>query len=151
MTNREAFLIEIMKYHGIPYIYGSDDPKVGLDCSALRQLVLAKFHLDPPGDQNANQLMQLDKVERSVLIEPGKEDLGDGIYFGTKGIDGAPGRAVHVATALGNGLMLEAAGGDETTTTKAEAERRGACVRVRTIFSRKDLLCIYRPIGIQWG
>jgi cell wall-associated NlpC family hydrolase len=36
----------------------------------------------------------------------------------------------HVAIDLGNGLVLEASGGDQTTTTYTEAARRGAKVRV---------------------
>lgn len=49
--------------------------------------------------------------------------------YGRAGADGVK-HATHVAIGLGNGLVLEAAGGDQTTLTIEDARARGARVRV---------------------
>lgn len=60
--------------------------------------------------------------------------------FGLLKFYGASMKAVtHVGFSLGNGLVLEAAGGDATTRTPADAKARGA--RVRVVFDgRHDFL-----------
>jgi len=57
------------------------------------------------------------------------------------------GRPTHVALALGNDLVLEAGGGDQTTTSLEIARRQGA--RVRVVFDgRRDLLgARYLPLA----
>lgn len=51
--------------------------------------------------------------------------------FGALRLYGTPAKATHVAFALHRGLVLEAAGGDSTTTSPTEARRRRhAAVRV---------------------
>jgi cell wall-associated NlpC family hydrolase len=52
---------------------------------------------------------------------------------------GHAGRASHIGIALAKGLVIEAAGGDQTTLTYADAMRRGAYVRIGRS-SRIDLL-----------
>lgn len=64
----------------------------------------------------------------------------DALEFGLLKFYGASVKAVtHVCFSLGNGLVLEAAGGDATTRTPADAKARGA--RVRVVFDgRHDLV-----------
>lgn len=55
----------------------------------------------------------------------------DALEFGLLKLYGSgPKTITHVALSLGNGLVLEAAGGDATTTSPSVAKARGACVRV---------------------
>ncbi len=57
--------------------------------------------------------------------------------FGSLKFYGANAKAVtHVAFDLGNGLVLEAAGGDSTTVTPSIAKQRGAKVRVALDYRR---------------
>jgi cell wall-associated NlpC family hydrolase len=64
----------------------------------------------------------------------------DASDFGLLKLYGAsPANVTHVGLSLGNGLVLEAAGGDATTTSPSLAKARGACVRV-VFDTRRDFL-----------
>lgn len=71
-----------------------------------------------------------DRLWRTLPVVDEDTDDGDEDFrlrfYGPKG-----GRAVHVALALGNGLILEAAGGDSKTLTYRDAVLSGACVGIR--------------------
>jgi cell wall-associated NlpC family hydrolase len=145
MTKREQFLIHLMGYMRIPYVWGGDNPKVGLDCSGLAQFVLDYLKLDPPGDQTANDLMY------HFLVHGKRVGINDADLLGCLIFFGGSGRATHVAIALGNGLMIEAGGGGSKCTTPEIARQIGAEVRMAPITRRSDLLCIIRPDGLPWG
>lgn len=68
-----------------------------------------------------------------VADEPEGSDWNRLVFFGLGG------HASHVAIDLGRGLVLEAAGGDATTLTALDADKRGARVRVGRCY-RGDLL-----------
>lgn len=139
MSGRERFLIDILsKYLKVPYIWGGADPEKGLDCSGLVQLILEKLNLDPPGDQTAHTLYNYFST-RGEIIERNKSDLGDLCFFGKNG------KISHVSFCLGFSLMLESGGGNSKTTSVEIAKRIGACVRVKPIFNRTDLVAIIRP------
>lgn len=142
MTKRERFLIFCMEFIRVPYIWGGADPKIGLDCSGLVQHLLGFLDLDPYGDQTAHALMQHFLDHGHVAEEP---DLGDLVFFGKSGC------ATHVGLCLGDGKMMEAAGGDSSTTTIMLALARGARVRVSEMSRRKDMLCVLRPGGLDWS
>lgn len=55
----------------------------------------------------------------------------------------------HVAIALANRDMVEAAGGDDTCKTVEEAAKQGAFQRVRPIFWRKDFVAALKIGGIK--
>lgn len=147
MTKRERFLVHCMKFHGLPYIWGGADPKVGLDCSGLAQHLLAWHKIDPPGDQTADVLMKyFSKPENGKKVGLADLDLGDLIFFGNI----KTGRSNHIALGLFDGLMFEAGGGGSTCTSPEIARKLGASVRVSNISRRVDLLCVLRPRGILW-
>ncbi len=144
MTKREDFLIFCAKHVGIPYIWGGSDPKKGLDCSGLVQILLENLYLDPSGDQTAQGLMNFfsldDNSERQSPFPP---DLGDLVFFGKE-------NATHVGLCLGNGLMIEAAGGDSSCTTIEIARIKDAKVKISPYNRRKDIITILRPKGLPW-
>jgi len=122
-----------LKFLGTPYRWGGNSVLTGLDCSGFVQEVLASVGKDPRGDQTAQGLFNklLTKTNYSPK-NPGRNDL---LFFGSDSSC-----ITHVAIALGPTQMLEAGGGDSTTTNIEKAGERRAMVRVRPI--RKDLIGI---------
>ncbi len=144
MTKREQFLIYMMGFAGLPYIWGGSNPRHGLDCSGLVQILLAWFKLDPPGDQTADALMHhFAKPENGYRIGAFDAQLGDLVFYGGS-------KATHVVMCLDGTLMFEAGGGGSSTTTPEKARKQGASVRVANIKRRADILCVLRPRGISW-
>jgi cell wall-associated NlpC family hydrolase len=89
-----AVVQEAMRYLGTPYVFGSDDPAVGLDCSGLTRVVFARFGIDLPHYTGAQ--VQLGQPVASLAdARP-----GDVLFFGSD--------VHHEAIYLGNGLMLHA-------------------------------------------
>lgn len=145
MTKRERFLVHIMGFVRIPYIWGGADPKIGLDCSGFAQHLLKWLDLDPPGDQSAQGLMRHFMLNGSP-VDWKAADLGDLLFFGFY-----EDHVTHVAIALGEGLMVEAAGGGRATTSPEIAMKQRAWIRVSNVSRRNDLVRVIRPRGLEWG
>lgn len=121
---------------GTPYRWGGRHPSEGLDCSEFVQIVLRAVGFDPPGDQTAQTLY--DKLKNcSSIPDP---QAGAVLFFG-KSVT----KMSHVALALDELLMIEAGGGDRTTTTLQRAIEQRAFIRIRPIKSRTDLLDCLLP------
>lgn len=98
---------EARKYLGIPYLWGGTDPKRGLDCSGLVQLVYSKFGIDLPR-VSYQQAEAGRPVASLAAARP-----GDILAFGSP--------VHHVAIYIGNGQMIE-------------APRTGIDVRVSSVY-----------------
>lgn len=149
MILRENFLILAMQHIGIPYLWGGKDPRKGLDCSGLAEVCLYILGIDPPGIQNSQHLydhFSTNSNGKWINRVTDKCDLGDLLFFGKD-----DNSISHVGVYLGIDLYLEAAGGDHTTTSMAEAVKRNAFVKVSPVGHRKDLVAIIRPNGISWA
>jgi len=144
MTNRERFLVHCMSFHGIPYLWGGEDPKKGLDCSGLVQHLLSYLKLDPPGDQTAHDLKNYFTQNGVLVIDYMNAGLGCLCFYGS------PSKITHVSMVLGDGLMIEAGGGGSKTTSVEIAMKQGAKVRIRPINQRSDLVCVIEPKGLTW-
>lgn len=137
-----------MSFLGVPYIWGGSTRETGLDCSGLVQLLLAHVGLDPKGDNTAQVLYNYFKAHTLIPGWAKPDDfaranggaVGALVFFGQ-----SPARIWHVAMALDDRTMIEAGGGDHTTTTMEEARQRKACVRLRPISFRRDLVEILMP------
>ena len=95
------------------------------DCSGLvTAAIKAASGVDLTLNWNA------DRLWRQLPVADEETDDGDDNYrlrfYGPK-----QGPASHVAITLGNGLIIEAAGGDSKTLTYKDALMSGACVAVR--------------------
>jgi cell wall-associated NlpC family hydrolase len=134
----EAMITYGVAFIGGPYKYGGDDPMAGFDCSGFVQELLLSVGWGPPTDHSAQDLFHFlsgknwsEKLQRGAIVFFGKnrEKIG------------------HVAIALNDEMMLEAGGGDATTTTLPEAIKRNAFIRIRPIKHRKDLIAYLYPVS----
>lgn len=141
---KQDFLNFIGRYLGLPYIWGSDDPAVGLDCSGYMQILLRQLNADPPGDQTADELMRQLKKSGRVLVTDEVYELCDVLFFG------ANGHASHITMAVNGSQMTEAAHGDHTCTTVEKAREKGASVQLNPINRRHDLICAIRLDKLPW-
>lgn len=128
---------ECLRYLGIPYKWGGNNPIEGFDCSGYAQWILKSCGIDPPGDQTAQALF--DHFSKVGLLT-NHHKLGTLLFFGQ-----SVSKITHVAICLDAYRFSEAGGGDHLTLTKEDAAKRGACVRIRHINSRKDLVAKIHP------
>lgn len=142
MSNaREAFLISLMKYIGLPYVWGSKDPKQSLDCSGLIYNIFKNdLKIEPTNIMNSQSYFNYFKIVANCEVLPGASDLGDLIFFGKDDQN-----IIHIAMALNNKLMIEAAGGGRDVVNVHIAAIKGAKVEVNEIARRNDLRAIIRP------
>jgi cell wall-associated NlpC family hydrolase len=142
---RENYLISLIKYNGINYIWGGNNPLVGLDCSGLVYNAHAlTLNVGPQYDLTAQGYYDFYSAT-SVCVLPGSSDLADLAFYGS-----GPKLVTHVGICLNKSLMLEAAHGDSTTTNEFQAKLKGARVEVNPIMRRKDLIGIFRPFDLKW-
>lgn len=131
MTKNLKALEYARRFIGTPYIYGGNGPYFdcsGLVCEVLKAVGVLKYS----DDLSAADLFKRFE-ERSCSPVPGAL-----AFFGKGGVD-------HVALIADERTMIEAGGGDGTTKTPEEAQRRGAMVRERPIASRAHLIGFYLP------
>lgn len=127
-----------LRFVGLPYLWGGDDPILGFDCSGLAQEVLSSVGKDPDGDQTAQQLYETFKSKSVGLA--GLPEKGSLAFYG-KSVT----QITHVAVCIGDGLILEAGGGRSATTTAEAAAKQNAYIRVRPMRRRADLVAVVDP------
>lgn len=119
-----------------PYQWGGNNYS-GYDCSGFVQEALASVGLDPKGDQSAQTLYDYfsqrwdEKLNRGSLLFFGKSKK----------------QITHVALAVSKNFMLEAGGGGHLITNEAAARAANACIRIRPIDNRGDLVSTLFPRG----
>lgn len=121
---------------GISYLYGGKNPLTGIDCSGLVSWCLHRFGVLQLG-LDAQDIYKTVHGSGTSLSEPKEGSL---VFYG-KSVNAID----HIAYALDKFMVIEAAGGDSSTTSLKEAQKRGACVRLSAFNYRKDLLGIIHP------
>jgi peptidoglycan endopeptidase LytE len=126
---------------GKPYIWGGQNPHVGFDCSGFIQWIYLSIGLKFQGDLSSGGLYAYFKTHGAEIFKP---RIGALLFFGNTAID-------HVALAISDFQLIEAAGGDHTTLTKEDAAKKtDACVRIRPMDYRKNPLHIVIPDYPSW-
>jgi cell wall-associated NlpC family hydrolase len=88
------------RYLGVPYVFGGTDPRTGLDCSGLVQLVYRQLSVSLP--RTAQQ--QFDATER---VAPEQLQPGDLVFFARTYADPRD-WITHVGIYAGDGLQVNA-------------------------------------------
>ena len=135
MTNKESLMMFFQSVLGTPYKWGGNNCLQGYDCSGFVQDALAVIGVDPKGDQTSNDLYNFFKDIQE--LNPKNISFGCLLFFGKE-------KVTHVAIALNNKQMIEAGGGGSKTTTFQDAMKINACVRIRPINRRSDLLHVIK-------
>ncbi len=125
----------VYSMQGIPYIYGGENPSVGLDCSALIKKGLQYCGIVPENrDFSAQMLYDYLMAKSFQSCEPSEDCV---LFF-------SPANSLndikHVALAISPLDMLEAAGGGRTTLTPEQAIELDARVQMSKISRRSDLV-----------
>lgn len=132
-----------LQFIGVPYVWGGSNPMKGFDCSGFVQFVLESVGVDPRGDQNSQTLHDILLMNGGLILQVPK--AGAICFYGK-----TPKSITHVSICMNQYQIIEAGGGDSTTTSVVEAAKRDACVRVRPLDRRKDLVAIVMPNYPQW-
>jgi cell wall-associated NlpC family hydrolase len=89
-----AAVAKAKEYSGVPYLWGGEDPKTGVDCSGLVQTVYSQLGIDLPRVA-ADQSRAGTRVASLDQARP-----GDLVFFGSP--------AHHVGIYVGDGRMIDA-------------------------------------------
>lgn len=134
----EAYRLQVvydlaMRLVGTPYKWGGSSSFDGFDCSGLVQELLkaAGAHPDPKVDFTAQTLYNRLQAQGCAA----DTRLGALAFYGKDAS-----RITHVAFMMNYCTIVEAGGGDSTTLTVEDAKIRNACVRIRSVFYRRDLV-----------
>jgi hypothetical protein len=121
----DAVVAEAKKYLGLPYVWGGTDPKKGLDCSGLVQLVYKNLGYDLPR-VSYQQAAAGRPVASMAEAQPGDLIAWDNSSR-NNGVD-------HIAIYIGGGKMIE-------------APRTGLNVRIIDVPSTPDVIRRILPEG----
>ena len=139
---RQDFKSFLLTYLHKPYLWGGDDPLIGLDCSGFAQECLAALGADPAGDQTAHALRDHCLKYGTPIMTP--PDTGDLVFYGTQG------KIIHIAVGFHKGIVIEAGGGGSRTKTLQDAINQNAFIRLRPYRKRLDFVATYRlPLGLE--
>ena len=121
----------LMRFIGLPYHWGGDDPLEGFDCSGLIIEGLKAFGIVPHNFDTTSQGL-FNKYYNKLIVIP---DEGNLVFFG-KGKD----KISHVGYCISKDFMIEAGGGSSDTKDIETAKRRNAFIRIRPIEYRSDFV-----------
>jgi cell wall-associated NlpC family hydrolase len=129
------------RFIGLPYIFGGQHPSLGFDCSGFIQIITQSVGVDPSGDQTAMSLYNY------YVAQGAKSPITAGalLFYGKSTY-----AITHVAFAISEHQIVEAGGGDSTTTNVDRAIQADAFIRVRPANHRKDLVAVLMPKYPEW-
>lgn len=140
MNNKEVLALFFQSALNTPYLWGGDSPLKGYDCSGFVQDALYAIGLDPSGDQTSDALYRHFKDPLN-----GRKNV---LQFGSLLFFGKEEKITHIAIALNETSMIEAAGGGSKTKTLEDAIESKAFVKITPIRRRRDLVAKILPMGL---
>lgn len=144
-TLRATALEVAMRYLGIPYRWGGDDPMAGYDCSGFVIEVLKSVGLIARRkDFTAQGLWELFEAQNHKVDEPTSGCL----VFWSK-LPNTP--ACHVEICLDTFLAIGASGGGSKTKTTQDAINQNAYIKIRPIGSRQGIKGYMDPFKERKG
>lgn len=132
----EILLAAALQYLGAPYIWQGSGPN-GFDCSGYVREVLHASKALPIPDTTAQGMFNHLMANKG---QPGKYAAGALAFYGQ-----SLSQINHVMLLLGPTIVIGATGGDHTTLTVEDANRRSAFVKLRAVDYRKDLVAVVMP------
>ena len=123
-----------MSFVGVPYLWGGNNAIEGFDCSGLAVEVLKAFGFK----------LQ-DMTAESLYLWCKTMNFRPEARAGSLAFYGRDGKVLHVGLMINKDLIVEAGGGGPTTTSQDAAASLDACVRVRPLRHRPDLIGHYYP------
>lgn len=139
MFNQKVLYDYAMRFVGLPYRWGGDDPMAGYDCSGLVIELLQSCGLLPHRYDNTAQGLYNHFVRKNA-VSLTESEFGALLFYGT-GLK----KITHIGFGLDHYRMLEAGGGGSSTTSEDAAIARNAFVRIRPATYRKDIVAILKP------
>lgn len=142
MDPKEALKVYVTSLLGLPYVWGGDDPVFGFDCSGMVLEILKSQNLWGKTDATAQDLFMF-------FLKQGPQCFAQSPEFGSLVFFGKDAQSiVHVGFAINQYQMIEAGGGGSKTTSKEDAAKQNAYVRIRPISRRGDLKGIFNPLYV---
>lgn len=134
----EKFLLEqyALKFLGLPYRWGGDDPMEGFDCSGYVIELLKSQGLFSEKEDLTSQGL----YDKYKSIEDPKPEFGVLVFFGKSNK-----QITHVGFCVNEWQMIEAGGGGSSTVNKEIASKQNAYLKLRPINKRKDIVGYARP------
>ena len=135
-SDLEIILYAALQYLGKPYLIGGEGPD-GFDCSGLTRAITRPLEILPRYDTTAQA--QYDYL-KGAGAQYGVFAPGAFAFYGEdeKSI-------THVAILISPTMVIEAGGGDRTTKTVDDANKRNAQVRLSGVYQRSDLVSVLLP------
>ena len=150
MEDREIAVEVARSYIGTPYRWGGDDPIEGFDCSGLTGEALTSANRLQRGfDTTAMGLYRIfedvwvwrRKKPTGSFDKSGLEVLAGCLVFFGESLD----KISHVEMLMDEEHTIGASGGGRTTISLEAAVKANAFIKIRPLFSRKDVLAIVDP------
>lgn len=148
----DSLITYARRFVGAPYVWGGNGPHQ-FDCSGLANTILKKSgNIRVSEDLTAQQIharlsengtsFELNAEGKLQVQRTGRFSfpVGSWFFYG-KGADAI----THIAFLVDPYSVLEAGGGDQTTTTPEKARAIGAWVREVSVTHRKDLVSVIFP------
>lgn len=111
---------EAIQYLGVPYVWGGENPAIGLDCSGLVLIVFRKFGVELPHYSRS-------QAKLGVGVSYNDLQPGDLVFFGNP--------IHHVGIYLGEGYYIH-------------APKRNDVVKISKLSDRNDFACARRIISV---
>lgn len=135
-TAKRIALEVAWSFHGLPYIWGGDDPVVGFDCSGfVIEILKSCGKLPRVGDWRARDL-----YNKFKSCSVGRPHMGCLVFWG----DG-PFGVTHIEFCLNDALSIGASGGGSKTKSQADASKQNAYIKVRPMQTRAGIVGYVDP------